>query len=322
MSAALDSATLEQAADWFARLRAAPADAALRGQWQQWLEQQEQHRIAWTYVERISQRFDSLQPQAGAAHQTLASLRRTQRSRRQVLSSLCVLSGGATLGWLGWQRHWVDDLQALTAGTTTAVGEVRRQVLADGTLLWLNSATALDVQLDGQRRLLTLYSGEVLIETAAEARPFQVQTRAGSLVPLGTRFSVRQQGARTLLNVYDGAVRATCAASEIQRVANAGQGLGFDASTMAATTPACAQRQAWSQGLLVAQDMPLGDFIAELADHRRGHLAVNPLIASLRVMGTYPLNDTDQVLAMLESALPVRVSRRFDWWVTLEPAEK
>lgn len=68
--------------------------------------------------------------------------------------------------------------------------------------------------------------------------------------------------------------------------------------------------------------MPLGDFIAELADHRRGHLAVNPLIASLRVMGTYPLNDTDQVLAMLESALPVRVSRRFDWWVTLEPAEK
>lgn len=49
---------------------------------------------------------------------------------------------------------------------------------------------------------------------------------------------------------------------------------------------------------------------------------MNPLIASLRVMGTYPLNDTDQVLAMLESALPVRVSRRFDWWVTLEPAEK
>ncbi|MCS5514780.1 hypothetical protein NWF32_01760 [Pseudomonas qingdaonensis] len=48
---------------------------------------------------------------------------------------------------------------------------------------------------------------------------------------------------------------------------------------------------------------------------------MNPLIASLRVMGTYPLNDTDQVLAMLESALPVRVSRRFDWWVTLEPAE-
>lgn len=322
MSAALDHATLEQAADWFARLRAAPADAALRGQWQQWLEQQERHRVAWAYVERISQRFDSLQPQAGAAHQTLASLRRTQRSRRQLLSSLCVLSGGVALGWLGWQRHWVDDLQALNASSRTAVGEVRRQVLADGTTLWLNSATALDIQLDSQRRLLTLYSGEVLIETAADTRPFQVQTRAGSLVPLGTRFSVRQQGARTLLNVYEGAVRATCAASGVQRVANAGQSVGFDAIAMAATTPASAQRQAWSKGLLVADDMPLGDFIAELASHRRGHLAVDPLIAQLRVMGTYPLNDTDQVLAMLESALPVRVTRRFDWWVNIEAAEK
>jgi len=135
--------------------------------------------------------------------------------------------------------------------------------------------------------------------TASDARPFREQTRAGSLVPLGTRFSVRQQGARTLLNVYEGAVRATCAASGVQRVAHAGQGLGFDADAMAATTRASAQRQAWSKGLLVAEDMPLGAFIAELAGHRRGHLAVDPQIARLRVMGTYPLNDTDQVLAML-----------------------
>lgn len=322
MSAALDHATLEQAADWFARLRAAPADTVLQGQWQQWLEQHERHRVAWTYVERISQRFDHLQPQAGAAHQTLTSLRRTQRSRRQLLGSLCVLSGGVALGWLGWRRHWVDDLHALNASARTAVGEVRRQVLADGTTLWLNSATALDIQLDGQRRLLTLYSGEVLIETATEARPFRVQTRAGSLVPLGTRFSVRQQGAHTLLNVYEGAVQATCAASGVQRVANAGQSLGFDAHGMAATTPSSLQRQAWSQGLLVAEDMPLEDFIAELASHRRGHLAVDPAVAHVRVMGTFPLNDTDQVLAMLESALPVRVRRRFDWWVTLEAAAK
>jgi transmembrane sensor len=35
------------------------------------------------------------------------------------------------------------------------------------------------------------------------------------------------------------------------------------------------------------------------------------------VMGTYPLQDTDQVLAMLEQVLPVRIERRFAWWTTV-----
>ncbi len=60
--------------------------------------------------------------------------------------------------------------------------------------------------------------------------------------------------------------------------------------------------------------------MAELARYRHGHLAVDPAVAGLPVMGTYPLDDTDRALAMLEAALPVRVRRRLPWWVTLEPA--
>ena len=69
----------------------------------------------------------------------------------------------------------------------------------------------------------------------------------------------------------------------------------------------------------MANDMRLGDFIGELASYRQGHLGIDPQVANLRVMGTYPLQDTDQVLAMLEQVLPVRVERRFAWWVNVVP---
>ncbi|HEX8544638.1 MAG TPA: hypothetical protein VF671_23360 [Pseudomonas sp.] len=67
----------------------------------------------------------------------------------------------------------------------------------------------------------------------------------------------------------------------------------------------------------MANDMRLGDVIDELASYRNGHLGIDPQVANLRVMGIYPLQDTDQVLAVLEQVLPVRIERRFAWWVTV-----
>lgn len=318
--AGFDHATLESAADWYARLQAAPADAELLGQWRQWLEQGEGQRLAWSYIERISQRFASLQQQGGAAHQALASMRQGKHSRRRLLSQMGVMAGIGVLGWAGWRGDALDRVRALNAGYRTALGERRSEVLADGTRLWLNSGTAVDVQFDAAHRELRLYAGEVLIETArGDARPLRVRTRAGLLEPLGTRFSVRDEGPRTELNVYQGAVRTTCADSGGSATVQAGQGVTFDARAHGPLVRAEARREAWSRGLLLAEDMPLGRFIEELGSYRRGHIGLDPALSELRVMGSFPLNDTDLVLAQLQDALPIKVQRRFDWWVTLVP---
>jgi transmembrane sensor len=55
-----------------------------------------------------------------------------------------------------------------------------------------------------------------------------------------------------------------------------------------------------------------------LARYRRGYLACDPDVADLRVMGAFPLTDTDKSLAMLARVFPVRIHRRFSWWVTVE----
>ncbi|OUS32030.1 iron dicitrate transport regulator FecR, partial [Gammaproteobacteria bacterium 45_16_T64] len=43
-----------------------------------------------------------------------------------------------------------------------------------------------------------------------------------------------------------------------------------------------------------------------------------PAVAELRVMGTYPADQPELTLAMLEKALPIKVNRLLPWWVTLE----
>lgn len=318
--AGFDTATLECAARWFSRLQAAPGDAELRAQWHQWLEQGEAHHQAWSYIERISQRFSDLRQQGPAAHQTLASLRAEQYSRRRLLNQLGVLAGVGVLGWLGWRSNALDSLQAMRAQYRTAVGERRNEWLSDGTQVWLNSGSALDVQFDDHRRELVLFGGEVLIETGhRDTRPLRVRTRAGLLEPLGTRFSVREDGPSTQLNVYQGAVRITCKDSRRNVTVQAGQQVTFNASDAGPVTRAEARREAWSRGLLLAEDMSLGQFIKELGGYRRGHLGVDPAVANLRVMGSFSLADTNQALAQLEEVLPVRVQRRFDWWVNVVP---
>ena len=70
---------------------------------------------------------------------------------------------------------------------------------------------------------------------------------------------------------------------------------------------------------MVASQMRLDDFLAELSRYRRGRLGCDPAIAGLRVSGVYPLDNTDRVLAALTSALPVEVHTFTRYWVTLRP---
>ena len=318
-SGPLDHAVLQAAATWFARLHAAQHDPAAVAQWHAWLSEDARHRLAWSYVENINQRFGNLDGQAEQAQQVFDTVRREQQSRRAVLGSLCIAGVAGLSGWGGWQRGWVDSPRAWFATYRTRLGEVRPLTLADGSQLWLNGQTALDVDFNEQGRQLRLYRGEVLIETGNDPRPFSVTTRAGRMQPLGTRFSVKDQGLHTTLSVFDGAVRATCADSGRQTTLGAGRMMVFDAQQAGVVAGAQGVRQDWSRGVLVAEDMPLGQVIDTLRDYRHGYLGTDPALGNLRVVGTYPLTDTDRALAMLERALPVRVVRTLPWWVSIEP---
>lgn len=309
-----DYSVLEQAAEWFAVLGDERVGEAQRQAWRCWLAASPAHAAAWQRVETISGQFQAVPAgQRSLAHRTLQS---SGRSRRQVLGSLLLLGAGGVLGldvsrvpWQGW-----------TADLRSATGEVRELRLADGSRLWLNSGSAVDVRYDARQRLLRLWQGELLLDSARDDRPLWVETEHGRMQALGTRFSVRRRDGRTLLSVFAGAVRIDCRSGP-SGIVQAGEQVAFDTRRIDAPTKVAPAREAWQRGVLLADDRPLGEFIAELAEHVPGHLGVDPRVAGLRLVGAFPLNDPERIYAALEANLPVRVRRRWPWWVTLEPRE-
>jgi len=315
-------AVLTQAAEWYARLRDGSASNHEIARWQAWLHAAEEHQAAWHYVEDISRGLDPLRTTTDP-RQTANALNKAHarlHARRRVLITLAALASGGTLGMLSWRQSMLPaHLLAWTADHRTPTGEQRALTLADGTRLWLNTASAINLHFSVSERRIALVQGEVFIETAHDAtRPFLVETPHGRMRALGTRFNVRLDEAHTQLDVYAGAVEIRTASSAISRVIAAGQQSRFDRADIAPLATADAAREAWTQGMLVADNIPLRDVVRELRLYRQGHLGVADSVAGLKVYGSFPLQDTDRVLHMLASALPIRIEQPMPWWTTLE----
>lgn len=172
------------------------------------------------------------------------------------------------------------------------------------------TASVLKVFFDAEQRRLRLLAGEIFIDTAQDAhRPFLVDTAQGRLRALGTRFNVRQIDGVTRLAVYQGAVAIHTASIGATRIVEAGQQARFTRHAITAIEAADFAREAWTRGNLVADNITLGEVVQELRRYRQEPLDVADAVAELKVYGNFPIHDTDRVLAMLASALPIRIDR-------------
>lgn len=313
---------LQQAAQWFAVMQSESVTEQERKAWQHWLSSSEQHHQAWQKVESISHRFIDLPVAASRA--ALDSSAKSAITRRQALKTFAFFFVSSGIVWqVARQRHW-------DAQYRTARGEIRQLDLDDGSRLWLNTASAVDVTFSPTLRQIVLHSGELYIETAADTRkrkrPLVVDTRFGRLQALGTRFNVRQGEDRTLLSVMQAAVEirlkhnASNVHPQVKRV-KSGQQVSFNANTLQPVVSLASSSSAWIKGVIVADNMRLDDFINELNRYHKGHLGYHPAVAGLRLVGAYPVNDVERILAALEQSHPVTIHRILPWWVTIKVRE-
>ena len=317
-----DFSALEQAAEWFALLQSGNVSEKEHAAWRAWLDEAPLHRTAWQRIEAVGARFQntaSMGTDRAALAETLQSERKLRNDRRRVLRGLGVLVGCSLIGLAAWRHTPFGGLAgSYLADYRTAVGERRAMRLADGTRLWLNTASAIDVAISPTERRVSLLRGEVLIDTATDARPFFVDSPQGVLRALGTRFMVRIEDTDAKLAVYDGAVEIITAEGRAQQIVPAGQQTRFAPSGIAQLTTIDQDDTGWIEGRLVANDIWLAEFIAELQRYHRGYIHLDPAVADLRVMGTFPTDDTDHALAMLQQALPISVQTPLPWWTTIK----
>ncbi|WP_024929210.1 FecR domain-containing protein [Methylophilus sp. OH31] len=313
-----EQAVIAQAAEWFALLQDEHSNEQDRQRWQIWLAAHPAHARVWQRVEAISQPFrqlvESLPVQAG--HDTLAQARLASRRRALRLlgmGAVLVGTGGLLRQMLPWQA-WQYEYAIAHAGYRTGVGQRQRFTLADGTVLILNTNTAVDVVYGQQLRRIVLHRGEILVTSAHDqyARPLVVDTSTARVTALGTRFTVRSDLHGGHVAVFEGAVQVAPHAAVAVRVA-AGQQARFNANTVVADGAADLAREAWSQGKIVADNIALSDFVNELVRYTTVNISVSPQVAALRLVGVYsittPARDIPLILANLENALPVRVQQ-------------
>ncbi|THF62996.1 DUF4880 domain-containing protein [Pseudothauera nasutitermitis] len=314
---ALDPAVVEQAIAWHVALLSGSADDAQRAACLAWRQADETHECAW---QRIASLGQGMRAASGEVAPPLARylLRSAAGGARRI-----VLKSFAGLGLLGGGVLLANELRlhdAIGADHRTATGEQRWITLADGTRILLNTATSIDVRYGAELRQIRLRSGEILVETAPDAarRPFLVSTAHGDVLPVGTRFSVRQdQGDGPIaVAVFDGTVEIRPAHGAALRL-HAGQQSAFTAQGTVPAHLLHAGQEAWRDGMLVVERMPLPDFIAELERYRPGRLSCDPAVAHLRVSGAFPLHAPDEVLALLAETLPIRIEHFTRYWVTV-----
>ncbi|MFC0711998.1 FecR family protein [Azorhizophilus paspali] len=303
------------AIEWLALQRSGRMSDAERRRFEGWLAENERHRGAW---ERLQRRLDSAF--AGIAKQPTDLARKTLlnvgSSRRQALRGALALAG-LGLGGFSLTRPGMP-LDGLVADLSTATGERRRFVLADGSSVLLNAQSRVDIDYDEQRRRLYLRRGALLAEVTADARrPFVVETPFGRVQALGTRFSIALGERETTVWVQEAQVRLESRSGD-SLVLVAGEGARFDPDGCQRLEAQRRNEFAWQDGWLELHDRPLKALIAALRPYHRGHLRLSQNAADLRISGLFPLDDSEQVLASLEEILPLRIHRYLGWWTSIE----
>ncbi|WP_095184991.1 FecR domain-containing protein [Pseudomonas sp. Irchel 3H9] len=296
------------AAQWLALLESGAATERDHAALQHWRDSHPQHEQTWQKAQSLRQRFSAL-PQALA----MASLDRPQPGRRAVLKRALGVAALLPTAWLISRQLPIDTWRA---DLRTATGERKRLPLADGASLQLNTATAVDV--DMAQRRVSLVDGELAL-TVPGAAAMTVQTRYGQLLVSHADVCIRQLASGCLVSVLKGTVQVRDLSGQMATL-QAGQQAPLKAGGLGAWALFDVLQLGWRDGVLTAQNQPLGNFLRELERYRPGVLRWEPRLEALRVTGSFRLDDTDRILNLLASTLALDVQYRTRYWVSLRKA--
>lgn len=228
--------------------------------------------------------------------------------------------GVLILGLLSWwsirpNASAPAPLETAALHYETGHGELLDRRLADGSVLHLNTDSAVTVRYGKAERLVTLTSGQADFEVAHNpARAFRVFAGAAEVVALGTNFDVRLESGSTLITVVEGRVAVGLApgqsyapefvqlgAEQQIRVAKG----GWPAAPVAVDAQ---QSTAWLHRQIAFDHEPLERVAAEFNRYAPKPIEIaTPALRNLQISGVFATDDTDAFIAFLRTLKGVRV---------------
>lgn len=202
---------------------------------------------------------------------------------------------------------------------STAVGEVRRLPLADGSVATVNTASRIAVALEPERRHITLEEGEAWFQVAHDAhRPFVVDVGSVRIRAVGTAFSVRRNPEGVDVLVTEGVVETWTDGNEAARTRVVQGERSFVAAGAREIVAVKAEDEieralAWRNGGLAFNGEPLSYAVAELNRYNRRKLVVeDPVLARVPIVGYFRTTEPDDFARAVAPLIAARVEMRSD----------
>lgn len=303
-----DDPVAGEAAMWVARLQSSDATPEDHSRFRQWLAQDPSHAVAY---DELCALWGDLRHVPIPADR-LKKLRRRRSATLATITSLvvaAVVSAGAYR--MGVVDRWQSDYY-------TVVGEVRSIRLEDGTLVDLNTDSAIAIRYSQDERRVQLLRGEAFFSVARNPeRPFIVDDGALTARAVGTRYSVRTAHSRFPADVQVEEGRVEVATPHDRALLDPGAAATLtDSGELQVSRRDVDSQTAWRDGKLVFSEKPLGEVLAILQRYRHGRIVIlDEKAARQKVSGVFDLSDTDRVLGALSESLPVKVTHVTDMMI-------
>lgn len=196
----------------------------------------------------------------------------------------------------------------------TALGEQRSVVLADGSLVTLNTSSAIEVQMTKGHRLVKLLAGEALFVVAHDAaRPFDVTTGNTTVRAVGTQFNVDHHASDTTVTVVEGRVAVFAEQDKLPLQAGEQLTLAPRSARQPVVKTDVATAIAWTQRKLIFEHRQLGEVADEFNRYNRQVIDIQSAeLRNQEVTGVFQANDPDSFLTFLSRLPGVAIEKTGD----------
>jgi transmembrane sensor len=342
----IDGLAIDQALGWVVRLRSDRVTDADIEAFADWLSASDQHELAWSQaldtwetagvLSYMPDLMPSTDQTADAVQASLTQLLRKGfagfwRSLSAMASSLTALASSLTALAVSLTVVAVTVILLQGGGQTysTATGEYQQVWLDDGSLIELNTNSAVVLSLSDRQRNIELVRGEAFFTVAPDkTRPFVVTVGGAEVRALGTAFNIYRQGPELArVHVVEGVVRVSetqgsAVSAPESRMLLANQALEFSETTGIGDLPEQNMQQAtaWREGQILFDGASLKEATTVLNRYLEQEIILHDSAHSAhRISGIFSSREGETTLLAVAQAFDLELSRQGDKWLLSKP---